>query len=220
MTFVKVCISVFMFVSPVFGGELLEVAKMVALTEGQVLEQEAPEIQKEYGDEAVLAKKKESITVDAEIEMTFEVKAYKGLESTPERKYIPFQQDGFDEKWIKLISAENESQRSETISELCKGMGQEEAMAFAGYIGRKNSGIYDRQRMSSSENEQARDEAISLDEYYAVHRNNEGIGDPNGRKKMGICGDAATLVADFLSKCNFKCEDIDIVSYRTTSGGQ
>ncbi|MBG60851.1 MAG: hypothetical protein CMJ16_10370 [Peredibacter sp.] len=219
MTFVKIAFSVYLFVSPVFGGDLLEVARMVAISEGHSLEETSAKDKVQCSDEDKVSQDKGNHLFEAEVEMTFEVKAYKGLEAVPERKFISVNNPNFEDKWIELISAENESQRDLAISKICKGMGQEQAMAFAGYIGRKNSSVYDFDRMRDSKTGESKDEIITIDQYYEVHRNNAGIGDPQGRKKIGICGDAATMVADFLSKCNFKCEDIDIASYRSSGSG-
>jgi hypothetical protein len=156
--------------------------------------------------------------LEAEVRMAFEIRRYSGINTRePEIKHINHRQDGFAKKWEELVRGNGSA---ETIKNICKDMDQESAIAFAGYIGGKNNEIYDDKRTEDfgGGSEQAR-ENLSLKDYYQAHKNNEGWGDPNGRKIFGICGDSASMVADFISKCGFSCEDVDIVSYRTPSGG-
>lgn len=160
---------------------------------------------------------------NAKVQMSMEIKKISGIEGSPKKRFIDYDQVGFGEKWNQLIRAENGNDRKKAMRDICSDMDQDTAVAFAGYMGNKNSDIYDYRRVTTTESEFSEEEyakeIISADDYYQTHRNNEGIGDPAGRTKMGVCGDSAKMVSDFLSNCGFSCEDIDIVGYRTLNGG-
>lgn len=62
-------------------------------------------------------------------------------------------------------------------------MSQEQAIAFAGYIGAKNGSVYDYDRATGGTQE-GLNELVTIEDYYEVHRNKHGLGDPTGRKKL------------------------------------
>jgi hypothetical protein len=115
-----------------------------------------------------------------------------------------------------MIQSTSKQEREQTYQSICSNFSQEDAIAFAGYIGKKNSNVYDYDRATGGTKT---DELVTIDDYFEVHRNIEGYGDPLGRRKVGVCGDSARMIADFLKHCGFSCDDIDISSYRTNNSG-
>lgn len=157
-------------------------------------------------------------TFEIEPLMSFSLNVFVGNNLKSEKEYLNPIQDRFDESWINLITPTNERDRNKAITDICKNFSQKEAIEFAGYIGSKNSDIYDHQRVSSSGTDRVR-ESIPLNDYYQTHRNNEGISISGDRNSMGVCGDSAVMIANFLSKCGFSCDDIDILSYASAKAG-
>jgi hypothetical protein len=115
-----------------------------------------------------------------------------------------------------MIQAQGQTEREETYRSICSNFSQEEAIAFAGYIGKKNGNVYDYDRATGGTKTE---DLVTIDDYFEVHRNIEGYGNPLGKRKVGVCGDSARMIADFLKHCGFSCDDIDISSYRTNNSG-
>lgn len=65
MTFVKIAFSVYLFVSPVFGRELLEVARMVAVSEAHSLEDINVKGKVQCSDQGNISKDKGNHTIEA-----------------------------------------------------------------------------------------------------------------------------------------------------------
>lgn len=210
------------FMPKAYGGDLMEVAQMVALSQGQSLEEVVP-LQKSACNEDLGPGDGDKKKVSGEVLVSFQVTHMSGLNTErPDKRFLDTDQIGFEAKWDKLIQgATNESNRDKVIKDICSDMSKEDAVAFAGYIGMKNNNIYDDRRNSQSptNGNDYENEIITMDDYYQTHRNNEGFGNVNHRRIMGVCGDSAAMVADFLKRCKFSCEDIDIVSYRTGKSG-
>lgn len=138
----------------------------------------------------------------------------------PTISVLPYIQPNFSDYWNQILKPATQAGRYQAMDQICKSMDQETAVAFAGYIGYQNGILYDYRRNShSSETDKAYvNEVISLEDYYEVHRNFQGFGQGD-RMKMGVCGDSALMVADFLSRCGFQCNDVEILSYRYKGGG-
>lgn len=195
---------------------LLEVFEVVELSENT----ELPILNKQEKAPKCSGEKKETETImSEEVDFAFEFSVMKvtGIDTTPEKKYLEHNQMGFNEKWMKLIQTNNRSEREAVAADICSDMSQEQAIAFAGYMGAKKGAVYDYDRATGGTQE-AQSALVTIDEYYEVHRNVAGIGD-GSRKKIGVCGDAARAIAEFLSMCGFSCDDIDISSYRTQGSG-
>ena len=202
-----------------FEVQSQEVSDIINIIEEGELSNEESELEETKScDTDGIEHESATVSLKQKFKPIFEFKLTKitGINSNPTKRHLDINQTGFQEKWEKLISAEDSETREKVTKDICSDMSQEDAIRFAGYMGKKNGAIYDYSRTNAGSGENL-DEIITIDNYYEVHRNNEF--NLEGRKEIGVCGDSARVVAEFLSSCHFSCGDIDVTSYRTKSGG-
>ncbi|MGK0367127.1 MAG: hypothetical protein ACI9QD_000261 [Thermoproteota archaeon] len=219
----KLClILIFILSGTVLAQDLQESLQVIGIVESATLTENTNKQElRECGD-GVGRDSKVSVfhtEDDVKLTFTFEINKISGLKTNPTKSKIAFNQDGFEDKFETMIQADNSTEREQAYKNICNGFSQEDAIAFAGYIGKKNSSVYDYDRVSGGSKTE---DLVTIDDYFQVHRNIEGYGDYAGANKVGVCGDSARMIADFLKHCGFSCDDIDISSYRTggSSGHQ
>lgn len=161
--------------------------------------------------------------------VAFELNSVTGLGSQQqEKKLLSYKDEDFENKWSALVQPQDDESRKKVMKQICSDMDQEKAIRFAGYMGRQNFDIYDDTRSLKAEDgiSERQEENLSMDDYYEAHRNYHYHSQTNWENyngtdevRRGICGDAAKMIAEFLSQCHFSCQDIDVLSYRTATGG-
>lgn len=220
-------ILLYLFISSSLFAQVEEIEQLIAVEEFTQMDKHidpADEFAQacEEGDDKKSSKFVDYLSLEVDPVFSFSVNHYLGNFKKSEKEFFSSYQSGFQQKWTELITPKTQAEREQVMAQICAGMSQEDAIAFAGYIGGKNSNIYDYDRVSGSGLPQE-NEHIPMDSYYQTHRNIAGIDTPGGalhdRVKMGVCGDSAMMVANFLAHCGFKCEDLDISSYRTDDSG-